>query len=758
MFRLLRAHGIQSHVRIAKESLSMFSAPTKRVDSVLLVSRSFASFLGGQDARLKSSEALANMFPDNSAQQARYLKQLRSVDPESVVKRYESLKYASSADAYQEYLLACGALGMLNRAIPDYGSNTSVSKLTSSSHMNYPGNVATAQNPMMIGSNPAAFSYPPPPAPSFQQQQYPYSSSQQPVQQNQHPQMQMNMNPAAGYPTFTANFAGSGGNPPNVPEVDFSKPINVVLAEPSTSSQFWRTIKMAVTGIILVSAMGVFVEDRAGLSRNMSFNPEANAHKPVDVRFEDVKGCDECKSEVIEVVDFLRDPAKFTRLGGKLPKGLLLVGPPGTGKTLLAKAIAGEAGVPFLYVSGSEFEEMFVGVGAKRVRELFAAAKKFAPCIVFIDEIDAVGATRNPRDQQHLRMTLNQLLAEMDGFNSQEGIIVIGATNFAQALDKALIRPGRFDRTVVVPAPDVKGREEILKVHFEKNKVPRDATVNLQMLARNTPGFCGADLANLVNIAALRAALKNKQAVSVEEIEFARDRILMGIERSSFKQSPEAKRLTAYHEGGHALVALLTEGASPIHKATIVPRGQALGMVQQVPKEGEGEGYTRKQMRAMVDVCMGGRVAEELIFGRDEITTGASSDIEQATRIAREMITRYGMSDLLGPVDYAQKEGSVISEETRKQIEVEVREMVAQSYERVRRLLKSNEKDLHSVAKTLLDRETLTGVEIMNLVQKGPHYIASNTAKLGSVRDAPTAPPAAPAKPAQKAKSKLLEA
>mmetsp|Transcript_14486 Transcript_14486/g.36024 ORF Transcript_14486/g.36024 Transcript_14486/m.36024 type:complete len:825 (-) Transcript_14486:545-3019(-) len=430
--------------------------------------------------------------------------------------------------------------------------------------------------------------------------------------------------------------------------------------------------------------------------------------------FKDVRGCDEAKEELKEVVEFLKNPAKFTRLGAKLPKGVLLVGPPGTGKTMLARAIAGEAGVPFFYTSGSEFEEVFVGVGARRVRDLFTAAKKHAPCIIFIDEIDAIGGNRNPKDQQYMRMTLNQMLVELDGFKASEGVIVVAATNFPEVLDKALVRPGRFDRHVVVPNPDVKGRQQILESHFKA--IPRAPDVELATIARATPGFSGADLSNLVNVAALHAARLGNKAVTMRSLEYARDRIIMGAERKSAVISDKNRRLTAYHEGGHALVALHTAGADPVHKATIVPRGLALGMVTQLPEE-DTTSVSRKQLLARLDVCMGGRVAEELIFGSDDVTTGASSDLKQATQLARAMVTKYGFSSRVGTVslDY-EDDGRSLSSETRAAVEEEVKGLVQGAYERARKLLLTRQHELHALAGELLDKETLSGDDIKGLL------------------------------------------
>jgi len=491
-------------------------------------------------------------------------------------------------------------------------------------------------------------------------------------------------------------------------------PLYTQQLEPTFKAQLWRTLRTLGTAFIILSGVGALADERGGISRGIMGGDGAPKPTPeTKTKFADVKGVDEAKGELVEIVEYLRSPAKFTRLGGKLPKGLLLVGPPGTGKTMLARAVAGEAGVPFFYTSGSEFEEMFVGVGARRVRDLFRAAKAAAPCIVFIDEIDAVGSARNPKDQQNTRMTLNQLLTELDGFKKNEGVIVLAATNTPESLDKALVRPGRFDRTVAVPNPDVDGRKQILETHAEG--VTLSPAVDWDVIARGTPGFSGADLANLVNVAALRAALDGAQKVGMKQLEYAKDRILMGAERKSAVVAEENRRLTAYHEGGHALVALFTAGARPVHKATIVPRGQSLGMVMQLPEKDELN-LTKKQLLAMLDVTMGGRVAEELIFGESEVTTGASSDLRQATRLAREMITKYGFSERLGLASTEYSDYG-LSHETRLVIEDEVKRLLEEANQRARRLLKKHEKDLHMLAKQLLDKETLTGAELRRLVK-----------------------------------------
>merc|ERR1711871_753042 len=449
----------------------------------------------------------------------------------------------------------------------------------------------------------------------------------------------------------------------------------------------------------------------SGASGRMdSMNQEYRPSNEKSKRFTDVRGCPEAVAELDDIVQYLRNPSVYTDLGGKLPSGVLLTGPPGTGKTLLAKAVAGEAGVPFFYASGSEFEEVFVGVGAKRVRELFAQAKKNAPCIVFVDEIDTVGSARSPKDQQAMKMTLNQLLVELDGFNPSEGIIVLAATNFPQLLDKALVRPGRFDRNVTAPLPDVAGREQILDLYVKAT--PTDDSVNCKTLARATPGMSGADLSNLVNLASLQASLRRRTKVSMSDFEHAKDRILMGAERKSAVISEEARRLTAYHEAGHAIMALYTEGAMPIYKATIMPRGQTLGHVMQLPDKDQTS-VTRQQLKARMDVAMGGRVAEELIFGSDNVTTGASSDLEAATKYARHMVAEVGMgSNAVGPVRYSEDELARSSEATQQQIEGEVRDLCIGAQKNAESLLRRKEQELHRLAQALLEYETLDSKEV----------------------------------------------
>ena len=448
------------------------------------------------------------------------------------------------------------------------------------------------------------------------------------------------------------------------------------------------------------------------------------------VTFNDVAGIDEAKEELVEIVEFLKDPRKFQKLGGRIPKGALLIGPPGTGKTLLARAVAGEAGVPFFTISGSDFVEMFVGVGASRVRDMFEQGRRNAPCIIFIDEIDAVGRSRGAGlggGNDEREQTLNQILVEMDGFDTQEGIILVAATNRPDVLDPALLRPGRFDRQVVVPNPDIIGREAILKVHTKKISMAPD--VDIRTIARGTPGFSGADLANIVNESALLAARKNKKIVTMVDFEEAKDKVMMGSERRSLVMSQDEKELTAYHEGGHAIVTLNQPASDPIHKATIIPRGRALGMVMRLP-ERDQLSMSREKMLADITVAMGGRVAEEIIFGDEKVTSGASSDIEMATKMARNMVTKYGMSDKLGTIQYGENEEEVflgrsvqkhqnVSEETAKVIDSEIRGIVDTCYENARKILKDKINDLHAIAKGLIDYETLSGDEIIELLRDG---------------------------------------
>merc|ERR1719171_470744 len=501
-----------------------------------------------------------------------------------------------------------------------------------------------------------------------------------------------------------------GGMPRGMPGT-LEQPLHVQYTE-STRVQMLRLLQRLVLVGLAAGALMMLVDEKSlpkGLGLANDVQPVTGSPK----RFSDVVGVDEAKADLVDIVKYLRQPKTFTRLGGKLPKGCLLTGPPGTGKTLLARAVAGEAGVPFFYMSGSEFEEVFVGVGAKRVRELFSAAKKRAPCIIFIDEIDAIGSHRNPKEQQAMKMTLNQLLVEMDGFQQNQGVIVLAATNFPESLDRALVRPGRFDTRVVVPLPDIRGREQILELYAKP--IPLDEAVELERIARATPGFSGADLSNLVNVAALKASHDDKKKVGMSDLEHACDKIRMGAERKSAVISPENLKLTAYHEGGHALVAPHTPGAMPIHKATIMPRGDALGMVSYLP-ERDQMNLSRQQMLAHIDVCMGGRVAEELIFGHDFVTTGASSDLQQATSMARNMVTKYGMSETLGPLCHERAELETLSPATREAVEAEVKAYVRRGEENARRILNERKTELHRLAQGLLAHETISKDEISEII------------------------------------------
>lgn len=500
--------------------------------------------------------------------------------------------------------------------------------------------------------------------------------------------------------------------------------------EDTSSNTFWGIVISWFPMILLIGVWVYFMRQASsGNNKAMSFGKSRARliENNKKVTFADVAGCDESKQELEEIIDFLKDPSKFQRLGGRIPKGVLMVGPPGTGKTLLAKAVAGEANVPFFSISGSDFVEMFVGVGASRVRDMFAQAKKNAPCLLFIDEIDAVGRHRGAGlggGNDEREQTLNQLLVEMDGFDDNQSVILIAATNRPDVLDPALLRPGRFDRQVTVSNPDIKGREEILKVHVKK--VPLAKDVNLTTVARGTPGFSGADLANLVNEAALLAARKNKRKVTLKDFDEAKDKVLMGAERKSMAMDDREKMNTAYHEAGHAICSLYTEGSDPIHKATIIPRGRALGMVQQLPEK-DRYSITRQQMMSRLIVAMGGRVAEEMKFGYDAVTSGASGDIQMATNLARSMVTEWGMSDALGPVLYAENSGEVflgksvtqnqnMSEETARLVDAEIKRLITEGYEGAKKLLKEKEKEWTMLAEALIEYETLTGDEIKQVI------------------------------------------
>lgn len=525
-------------------------------------------------------------------------------------------------------------------------------------------------------------------------------------------------------------------NDPTLVQRLYGKGVQITARSPTEQVPWFVSLLLSWLPFIALIGVWIFLsrQMQGGAGKAMGFGKSrakllTEAHGRVT--FEDVAGVDEAKQDLQEIVEFLRDPSKFQRLGGRIPRGVLLVGPPGTGKTLIARAVAGEANVPFFTISGSDFVEMFVGVGASRVRDMFEQAKKNAPCIIFIDEIDAVGRHRGAGlggGNDEREQTLNQLLVEMDGFEANEGIILIAATNRPDVLDPALLRPGRFDRQVIVPNPDVVGREQILKVHVRK--VPLAPDVNLKTIARGTPGFSGADLMNLVNEAALMAARRNKRMVTQHEFEDAKDKVMMGAERKSLVMTEEEKMLTAYHEGGHAIVALNVKATDPVHKATIIPRGRALGMVMQLP-ERDKLSMSFEQMTSRLAIMMGGRIAEEMIFGHDKVTSGAQSDIEQATRLARMMVTRWGFSPELGTVAYGENQEEVflghsvsrqqnISETTAQKIDNEVRRLVEEGLSEARNILTERRAELEILAKGLLEYETLSGDEIKDLINGKP--------------------------------------
>ncbi len=504
----------------------------------------------------------------------------------------------------------------------------------------------------------------------------------------------------------------------------------VIQAKPEEERFSWFSIFISWFPLLLLVGIWIFFmrQMQMGGGKAMSFGKSRAkllTEAQGKITFADVAGIEEAKEELEEIIAFLKEPKKFTALGGKIPKGVLLVGPPGTGKTLLARAVAGEAGVPFFSISGSDFVEMFVGVGASRVRDLFMQGKKNAPCIIFIDEIDAVGRHRGAGlggGHDEREQTLNQLLVEMDGFESNEGVILIAATNRPDVLDPALLRPGRFDRQVVVPRPDVKGREQILTVHAKK--VPVTPEVNLETIARGTPGFSGADLANLVNEAALLAARKDKQLVDMDDFDAAKDKVLMGAERRSMVISDEEKKSTAYHEAGHTLVAKMVPGSDPVHKVSIIPRGRALGVTMQLPIE-DKHSYNRESLLGRIAVLMGGRAAEELIF--NTFTTGAGNDIERATEMARKMVCEWGMSDLMGPVSLGKKDESIFlgrdmamhknfSEETAVKIDEEIKRIVDESYTRAITILRENADALHRLSLCLIEKENLSGTEVDEII------------------------------------------
>ncbi|CAL1391003.1 unnamed protein product [Linum trigynum] len=655
-----KAKGGKSKLPLVVFLMGVWAALRRRID-YLLASDWLSWFpFWRQEKRLERLIAEADADPKDPVKQTALLAELNKHSPESVIKRFEQRDHAVDSRGVAEYLRAL----VVTNAIADFLPDEQSGKPSS--------------------------------LPALLQE-------------------------------LKQRVAGNTDEPFVNPGMSEKQPLHVLMVDRKVShkSRFAQELISTIlftVAVGLIWLMGAAALQKyigglggigaSGVGSSSSYSPkelnkEVMPEKNVKT-FKDVKGCDDAKQELEEVVEYLKNPSKFTRLGGKLPKGILLTGAPGTGKTLLAKAIAGEAGVPFFYRAGSEFEEMFVGVGAKRVRSLFQAAKKKAPCIIFIDEIDAVGSTRK-QWEGHTKKTLHQLLVEMDGFEQNEGIILMAATNLPDILDPALTRPGRFDRHIVVPNPDVRGRQEILELYLKDKPISDD--VDVKAIARGTPGFNGADLANLVNIAAIKAAVEGADKLNGVQLEFAKDRIVMGTERKTMFISEDSKKLTAYHESGHAIVALNTEGAHPIHKATIMPRGSALGMVTQLPSNDETS-ISKKQLLARLDVCMGGRVAEELIFGQDHVTTGASSDLSKATELAQYMVSSCGMSDVIGPVHLKERPSS----EMQSRIDAEVVKLLREAYDRVKALLKKHEKALHALANALLEYETLTSEEIKRIL------------------------------------------
>ncbi|KAF8954527.1 hypothetical protein BGZ46_002886 [Entomortierella lignicola] len=653
--------------------------------------RNYSSFRFINHRKLQKLEAEAMANPNNAAAQAEFykarysdklyfiktaqfiLKELARIDDYgAIISRFESGKFANSEASLQYYAIALARTNQAEQIVPKILQRLQRQPLATEAET-----VVNNLGQGMRRSN----------------------------------NLDMLENPAASGAIADALTAGNKGNP-----------IYVVMDDSKTTKGYmlWRGLRwlgITVTYAFCILTFLSLVFENSGLLKPAPSQTEFEPSADNNVKFSDVQGVDESKQELEEVVEFLKDPNKYNQLGGKLPKGVLLTGPPGTGKTMLARAVAGEAGVPFFFMSGSEFDEMYVGVGARRVRELFAAARSRAPSIVFIDELDAIGARRNPKDQTYMKQTLNQLLVELDGFSQTEGVIIIAATNFPELLDKALVRPGRFDRHVNVPLPDVRGRMQILKHHLKN--VNTSPTVDISVIARGTPGFSGADLANLINQAAIQASREGVSEVGIKQFEHAKDKILMGVERRSQVVTLESKKLTAYHEGGHALVALYTPGAMPLHKATIMPRGNALGVTVQLP-DMDKDSYTRKEYLAQLDVAMGGRVAEEMIFGAENVTSGCSSDIVHATRVAKMMVTQFGMSEKVGPVAHADEDMAVLSTPTKQLIESETKGLIEAAQTRVVLLLKTHKEELHRLAKALVEYETLTQEEIRRAIEGKP--------------------------------------
>ncbi|ORX85624.1 ATP-dependent metallopeptidase Hfl [Basidiobolus meristosporus CBS 931.73] len=635
--------------------------------------RHYSPFRFVNQRRLAKLESEANSAPENAKKQAIYYKELISADfPDIIIRRFESNKFAYDNDCLTLYSKALARTDQVDKIVPSL-----LQKIKKN------GEVATLASGEGV----------------------PKATVESIVQS------------VVGGPGKTVRIENPGSLSSGVGIKE--NPIHVVVDE-ARGFMFWRALRWVGVTFTYAFCILTFLSlalENSGLLKAANNQTEYEPSTQSVVKFSDVQGVEEAKQELQEIVEFLKNPSKFSELGGRLPKGVLLTGPPGTGKTLLARAVAGEAGVPFFFMSGSEFDEMYVGVGARRIRELFAAARRKAPSIVFIDEIDAIGSKRNPKDQTYMKQTLNQLLVDLDGFSQTEGVIFIAATNFPELLDKALVRPGRFDRNVNVPLPDVRGRIAILEHHM--HNVQADKEVDISIIARGTPGFSGADLANLVNQAAIQASREGGKVVNLKHFEHAKDKIIMGAERRSAVITEESKLLTAYHEGGHALVAYYTPGAMPLHKATIMPRGQSLGMTVQLP-EMDKDSYSRKEYQAMLDVCMGGRVAEELIFGSENVTSGAHNDIMKATDVAKRMVTQFGMSEKVGPVSISEDEMSQLSTQTKMVVEGEIRTFVEMAQTRANNILKTHKEELHRLAKALIEYETLDQAEIEAAIKGKP--------------------------------------
>jgi len=674
---------------------------------------SIQSLFGWKKKQLRSD---ADAYPVDTDKQAQFLQDLNAKRQyDEVVVRCESGKFALNDSVKKEYITALVNTNNIHKItmadhLPSNSGNPNPNNTNPNSNPN-PSPSPTASTPNLFGTSLPNFGSPIGAPPGFGVSTPNFGIPNIggiPIMALNNPFYGSN----GGYSGYNGHAFG-GNATTSAPQ-----PIPVQIVK--GGSHGYRSLAAVAVLLMVFGAAVAYVlyapqtsEDKSALHF-----PVTNAHslvENVEVKFDDVKGCDDAKEELQEVVEYLKNPNKFTKLGARLPKGVLLVGDPGTGKTLLARAVAGEAGVPFFYCSGSSFDELYVGVGPRRVRNLFEDAKKYAPCIIFIDEIDAVGTSRQRTNSSSYakESTLNQLLTEMDGFKQNKGIIVIGATNFPDALDSALTRAGRFDKQVVVPAPDLRGRKEILDFYL-KQTVP-GPDVDSSVVARGTAGFTGADLSNLINIASIKASIQEKAHIDMKDIENAKDDVIMGIQRKRAIETPESRRLTAYHESGHALVSLFMDGCHPLHKATIVQRGRALGVTVSLP-ENDLTNYSKKQALAHIAMCMGGRIAEELIFGEDEVTSGASNDILQATQMAESMVTKWGLSKL-GPVHYRHnfKQEYSVSEEQRKLIDTEVKEIIQQQYTVAENILKTNEAALHRIAGALLEYETLTGEEIKML-------------------------------------------